>query len=123
MYITITTELPTAPLSPNSRCHWRVKHAASKRLKEVTAIATRVAIALLEESIKPPYHEITLLATYYNTCRRRRDPDNHIAKLKYAIDGLVLGGLLVDDDLVTLKPVQFAIDKENPRLVLVVTPG
>jgi hypothetical protein len=41
--------------------------------------------------------------------------------LKYAIDGLVLGGLLIDDDKITLKPVQFAIDKENPRLELLVT--
>jgi hypothetical protein len=120
MEITITTELPTAPLSPNSRSHWRTKHKASKRLKNITALSTSSAIAR-EESVEPRYHEVTLLATYFHNCRRRRDPDNHIAMLKYAIDGLVLGGLLVDDDKITLKPVQFAIDKDNPRLELFVT--
>jgi Holliday junction resolvase RusA-like endonuclease len=124
MNITITTELPAAPLSPNSRSHWRVKHAASKRLKGATAAATETALALdSNSSLQPPYHEVSLLATYYHTCRRRRDPDNHIAKLKYAIDGLVAGGLLIDDDKITLKPVQFAIDKAHPRLELHITLG
>ena len=116
----ITTELPTTPLSPNSRAHWRTKHKASKRLKNITAFSTATAI-VREQLVGQPFHEVTLLATYYHKCRRRRDPDNHIAMLKYAIDGLVLGGLLIDDDKITLKPVQFAIDKDNPRLELLVT--
>lgn len=118
--VIITTALPTTPLSPNSRAHWRTKHKASKRLKDITAFSTATAI-VREQLVGTPFHEVTLLATYYHNCRRRRDPDNHIAMLKYAIDGLVLGGLLIDDDKITLKPVQFAIDKENPRLELLVT--
>jgi len=85
-------------------------------------MATRTALSL-DRTLDPPYHEVTLQATYYHSCRRRRDPDNHIAKLKYAIDGLVIGGLLVDDDKITLKPVQFAIDKEHPRLELSIILG
>tara|TARA_R110000824_G_scaffold217897_2_gene404354 strand:+ start:6095 stop:6511 length:417 start_codon:yes stop_codon:yes gene_type:complete len=120
----IITRIPSAALSPNSRSHWRVKHKASKVIKEATAHAVQIALRVSEEINKRelPWHEIELQAVYYHHCNRRRDPDNLIALLKYPIDGLVLGGLLVDDDQITLKPVIRLIDKDNPRLEMTITP-
>jgi Holliday junction resolvase RusA-like endonuclease len=123
MSIKIVTKIPSAALSPNSRSHWRVKHAASKSSKKVTVNGVQVALALLHETPDGlPWHEVELQATYYHNCKRRRDPDNLVALLKYPIDGLVAGGLLVDDDQITLKPVIRLIDKDNPRLEMTVTP-
>ena len=119
--IVIVTKIPSAALSANSRKHWRVKHKASKSIKESTA-----KIVEREIEIQKPtglrWHAIVLEAIYYHHVNRRRDPDNLVALLKYPIDGLVLGGLLVDDDLITLKPVVKRIDKENPRLELHIEP-
>ena len=120
--ITIVTKIPSAALSPNSRSHWRVKHKASKSVKKVTVVGLHVAMALDGKPEGIPWHEVELQATYYHKCKRRRDPDNLIALLKYPIDGLVIGGLLVDDDQITLKPVQRLIDKDNPRLEMTISP-
>jgi len=122
--VKIVIRIPSAALSPNSRKHWRVKHKASKAIKEATAHAVQVALRLSKEldKNKLPWHEIELQAVYYHHCNRRRDPDNLIALLKYPIDGLVLGGLLIDDDRITLKPVERRIDKENPRLEMIINP-
>ena len=116
--IKVITKIPSAALSPNSRSHWRVKHKASKAVKQATAAGVQIAFQLDGEPEDLPWHEVELQATYYHNCKRRRDPDNLIALLKYPIDGLVLGGLLIDDDMITLKPVNRLIDKDNPRLEL-----
>ena len=117
----VITKIPSASLSPNSRSHWRVKHKASKAIKRSTALGVRIALALDGKPEDLPWHEVELQATYYHKCKRRRDPDNLVALLKYPIDGLVLGGLLIDDDMITLKPVNRLIDKDNPRLEMVIT--
>ena len=120
----VVTKLPTAALSPNSRVHWAVKHKASKAIKKATANGVKIALLLADELdyADVPWHEIELQAVYYHHVNRRRDPDNLIALLKYPIDGLVMAGLLVDDDRITLKPVIKKIDKENPRLELIINP-
>lgn len=118
----IVTKIPSAVLSPNSRKHWRVKHAASKSIKKTTVVAVRIALDLLEDAPEElPWHDIELQAVFYHPMKRRRDPDNLVALLKYPIDALVISGLLVDDDKVTLKPVIQYIDKDSPRLELLVT--
>ena len=120
--ITIVTKIPSASLSPNSRSHWRVKHRASKSVKKATAAGVQIALSLDGKPEGIPWHEVELQATYYHKCKRRRDPDNLIALLKYPIDGLVMGGLLVDDDQITLQPVLQMIDVDNPRLEMTISP-
>lgn len=120
--IKIITKIPSAALSPNSRSHWRVKHRASKSVKKATAAGVQIALLIDGKPEGIPWHKVELQATYYHKCKRRRDPDNLIALLKYPIDGLVMGGLLVDDDQITLKPVQRLIDKDNPRLEMTISP-
>jgi Holliday junction resolvase RusA-like endonuclease len=120
--VNIVTKIPSAALSPNSRKHWRVKHAASKSIKKTTAAGVYIALSLLEALPEDlPWHEVELQATYFHSMKRRRDPDNLIGLLKYPIDALVVAGLLVDDDMITIKPVNRLIDRDNPRLELLVT--
>lgn len=121
----IVTKLPPAKsLSPNSRVHWAVKSKASKAAKKAAANGVKIALLLADELdyADVPWHEIELQAIYYHHVNRRRDPDNLIALLKYPIDGLVMAGLLVDDDRITIKPVIKRIDKDNPRLELIINP-
>jgi Holliday junction resolvase RusA-like endonuclease len=119
--VKVITKIPSAALSANSRSHWRVKHKASKAVKKATAAGVQIAILLDGKPDGMPWHVVELEATFYHNCKRRRDPDNLVALLKYPIDGLVLGGLLIDDDMITLKPVNRLIDKDNPRLELLIT--
>ena len=44
---------------------------------------------------------------FYHKIHRRRDPDNALASMKAAIDGLVESGLLGDDSQLTYLPVEF----------------
>jgi Holliday junction resolvase RusA-like endonuclease len=119
--VKVITKIPSAALSANSRSHWRVKHKASKAVKKATAAGVQIAILLDGKPDSMPWHVVELEATFYHNCKRRRDPDNLVALLKYPIDGLVLGGLLIDDDMITLKPVNRLIDKDNPRLELLIS--
>lgn len=56
--------------------------------------------------------------------RRRRDPDNLIASLKAALDGIVAAGLIVGDHYPALRllaPIIDGPDKELPRVVITIT--
>ena len=118
--VRVSTRIPAAVLSPNSRCHWRVKRRAVKQLRDTTSLAAEIVAATMDE----PWHAVNIQANYYYTCRRRRDPDNLIAMLKPAIDGLVVGGVLVDDDQITYRPPAVIIDNfSGLELVVSPTPG
>lgn len=58
--------------------------------------------------------------TFFHKQGRRRDDVNFAAMMKPAYDGVVVAGLLVDDDSkhLTTLPVKFEIDKANPRVEL-----
>jgi len=91
--------------------------AAAKRYR---ALAARAALASGVES--GPWAAATVAATFYHRQARRRDDVNHLALLKPAYDGLVDGGLLVDDDSehLTTLPARFLVDREAPRVELLV---
>lgn len=70
-----------------------------------------------------PWNHATVMATFYHKTKRRRDDVNHLAMLKAAYDGVVDGGLLVDDDVEHLQTVGavFQIDRQHPRVELLFT--
>ena len=68
-----------------------------------------------------PVSSATIQMTFFHRTARKQDPDNLLASMKAAIDGLVDGGVLTDDrDLTHLPPVQKK-DKDDPRVELVIT--
>ena len=97
---------PGPELSPNSRCHWRVKQRATRTFRQrVWALAYDAAL--------PGMGEAKIRITYIVPDRRQRDPDNFLAMFKSGIDGLVDAGVLAADsaEYLTILPVQFEYRK------------
>ncbi len=120
--LTITLPLPPAVLNPNSsRVHWRRVQQAIKSYREAGYIAAMDAVNRQKPSV--PFKAVTLQATFYFKVKRRRDGGNFESTLKPAQDGLVDAGVIVDDDYarVTNLPPILKIDRDNPRVELVVT--
>lgn len=117
----IVLPLPPAILSPNNKHGSRggrfARAAASKKYRRT---ASELTTALGIET--GPWKRATIAATFFHKTKRRRDDVNHLAMLKSAYDGIVDAGLLEDDDSehLTTLPAAFAIDKDFPRVELVI---
>lgn len=64
------------------------------------------------------FENFTLTSTVFMPTRRRCDPDNTV--IKFFLDGMVEGGLIIDDDGKHLKALTLKTDydKDNPRTEL-----
>gem|GEM_PF-2242184 len=69
------------------------------------------------------WESASVQAIFYCKTKRRRDDVNALAMLKSAYDGVILAGLLPDDDRDHLRTTgaEFRIDKEWPRVELIFT--
>ena len=119
--VVIVLPLPARILSPNCPAGTRggrfARAAAAKRYKRLALLATD------EAANGMTWDRATILARFYHKTVRRRDDVNHLAMLKSAYDGVVMAGLLPDDDREHLRTIgaEFYIDKKNPRVELVFT--
>ena len=119
--VVIILPLPARILSPNCPAGTRggrfARAAAAKRYKRLALLATE------EAANGMTWERATILARFYHKTKRRRDDVNHLAMLKSAYDGVVMAGLLPDDDREHLRTIgaEFYIDKKNPRVELVFT--
>jgi len=118
----VVLPMPARVLSPNRppatmRGRYK-KAAAAKKLRRLAREAAQEAAI-----DSAPWPLASVSATFFCRVDRRRDPDNYMAMLKPAYDGLVDAGLLVDDDWCHLKrgEPQFELDREYPRVELTVT--
>lgn len=114
--IRITLPLPAAILSPNARAHWGAKAKAVRFHREVARHASTFAngdgLMLAECRID---------ITAFHKTARRRDRDNLISACKAYFDGFADAGLVKNDSGITLGPVRFEVDKQNPRLEMEIT--
>jgi hypothetical protein len=117
--VTIVLPLPPRVLSPNCPAGTRggrfARAAASKKYKETARTA------VLDQRIETgPWLRATVEAVFWHVSKRRRDDVNHLAMLKPAYDGVVVAGLLVDDDAahLTTLPARFGVDRLTPRVEL-----
>lgn len=119
--VTIILPLPPAVLSPNrlpGTLGGRMARAAAAKKYKLQA-----RHAVLQERIETgPWQRATIRATFYHKQKRRRDDVNHLAMLKPAYDGLVIAGLLADDDAehLTTLPAAFQVDRRHSRVELLV---
>lgn len=113
--IVLTLSLPPAGCSPNSRGHWAKKHRA---VAEYRAHADAEVRRTIRASQRPRWASAELRTTWYLPDERRRDPDNLMASLKAAIDGLRDGGVLADDNRLVIHPPEMRIDRARPRVEL-----
>ena len=108
--------LPSRSLSPNARVHWAVKARTVKWYRQAAHIAATMALGRR----KPRWRRATVQVTFRFRTRHRRDPDNLLASLKPAFDGLVDAGLLLDDAGLTHLPVVLTYDKNRPGVEMAV---
>jgi len=116
--LTVTIPLPPRFLSPNARAHWRPKAACTKRYRRDAMIAAKAAMG---HAPPPLWKRATLQAAFHHKARRLRDDDNAMGSLKAARDGLADAGVVIDDNGFTVLPPTFAVDKNDPRVVLTIT--
>lgn len=108
----IVVELPGTPPSPNrSRRygHWAQRARSDRQWKSDAYV---LAVDARQHSGRSdfPWSRVALAIRFTVPTRARRDPDNAIASLKPAIDGLVSAGLIVDDSgscIERFGPVEF----------------
>ncbi len=114
--IRITLPLPDAILSPNSRGHWGAKYRAVRFHRDYAR--REIALAHGGDLFLA---ECRIDITAFHKIARRRDRDNLISACKSYFDGLADAGLVKNDSGITLGPVRFEVDKENPRLEMEIT--
>lgn len=92
MLHTIDLPWPSPALSPNSRGHWRKRHAASKAARlEAYILAKKAGLTL------PPGSEVGMHLDFFPPdSYRKRDDDNLVASFKPWRDGLA-SAMKVDD--------------------------
>ena len=119
--VVIVLPLPPRILSPNcpigSFRGRMMRAAAAKRQKQLAKDAAEEAangMRWLRASVR---------AVFYHKTVRRRDDVNALAMLKSAYDGVILSGLLPDDDRDHLRTegAEFKLDREWPRVELTFT--
>ena len=111
MEIGVVLPLPDRRLSPNARVCWQAKARSVKAYRAFTfSLAQRYPRA---------WKSAEAQATFYFGDRRRRDRDNLLASLKAAFDGIAAAGVVEDDADLTHLPVRIEVDRENPRVEII----
>ena len=110
----IVLPLPPQQLKPNVRCHWRAK------AKATAAYRMDARLAAISEAHRCGHIECLAAATvrikaYWPTARKM-DPDNLIATMKAAFDGMTDALIWLDDRELTLLPVLQDKDSDDPRI-------
>lgn len=117
--MTIVLPLPHKNLSPNARCHWRVKAQETAKMRHWSKVAAQAAMREDENRkvvASMPWAESTARATFYFRTKARHDRDNCLSSCKSVFDGFTDAGVWADDSAVTHLPVVLAHDKNDPRL-------
>lgn len=120
--VKIILPLPPKVLQPNAvHATFRgrmMKASATKRYRRLACEAVQ------EEQIdSAPWDYVEVETEFFFKDKRRRDPDNALASLKAAFDGITDSGLVEDDDWQHMKrmPPEQNIDRENPRVEITIT--
>jgi len=115
---TWTIELPAGMqiLSLNDRTHWQARNRHGQVIRDA-------AIVMARKARIPALGRVAITAEYRPPDRRRRDPDNIMPAVKYAIDGITAAGIIPDDSAAYVAGVTCTIGEPCPRgqLVLHIT--
>jgi crossover junction endodeoxyribonuclease RusA len=100
----VTLPWPPASLSPNSRCHWRVKASVGKKYRaDVYYLCKAAKLSVLEPQGNGRIH---ISLHFYPPDNRRRDLDNCVSSLKWGLDGLA-EALKINDERFVIHPALF----------------
>lgn len=95
-------------LNANQRLHWAVKNRRAQDLKRAAWAASKNGKVLSTD-------KASITVEYQPPDRRRRDADNLAPTGKACIDGLVLAGVIPDDDHTHVTSVSYTIGPVCPR--------
>ena len=114
--ITIIVSVPGRELSPNGRVHWAVRSKKKQAARYETLIRLREACAT---DLLWPGCRIDV--QWFAKCHRgaRIDDDNGFASLKAHRDALETHGLVLNDKSGKCGTFAAAVDRANPRVVMV----
>jgi len=119
--ITITIPHPPLPCRPNSRTHWRKKSQAVKAYRYQAAAYARSLLG--GAGINPPrWQKAKVRVVWRCTKRIHPDPDNIIASLKAAFDGLADAGLIANDKGLWPERPVIETSAHWPEVELTITP-
>lgn len=109
--------LPPRELSPNVRSHWAKKAKAVKSYRLRAWVEARNAT----NAKRLEWERAEVRTTFYLPDLRRRDPDNLMAAMKAAWDGIVDAHVLTDDRYLITYPPTLELDRKRPRVVVDIT--
>jgi hypothetical protein len=119
---TITVPLPGRILSPNVRSHWRPVSKA-KRVYRKIAYVMCIRELNVHRSPAPLWDEATVHCDFYFKTMNFPDPDNCIASMKAAFDGIADAGIVFNDRKLWPDRPTMQKDAENPRVEITITPA
>lgn len=109
--MTITLTMTGPRFSANDRLHFRKERQLKQAWRELGQVHARAAIG----ASFVPLEQAHVVVTQIPGSRRRTDPGNVAPAAKAAIDGLVLAGVLVDDDAAHMVGPDFRLAAEPAR--------
>ena len=114
----ITMPIPPLALRPNGRSHWRVKAKATKLFRGMAYLRSGQSIG---KAVPPRWAKATVQCDFYFKTVRHLDPDNAIASMKAAFDGMADAGFVGNDrNLWPLRPTMHK-DAKNPRVEITIS--
>jgi len=116
--------LPDTNLNPNKRVHWGTLADAKRNAKQVMMSALKDndnPVFIPDKPYESAILKIEFVAGFRDRQRKNRDMDNLLASAKPYIDGLVDGGVIVDDTAVRLRYELVYRFGEEAKMVFTVT--
>ena len=116
--------LPDSNLNPNKRVHWGALADAKRNAKQVMMSALKDndnPVFIPDKPYESAILKIEFVAGFRDRQRKNRDMDNLLASAKPYIDGLVDGGVIVDDTAVRLRYELVYRFGEEAKMVFTVT--
>lgn len=121
-----TVPIPDYALGPNgNRKHWASLKALKDKAKKEATDAIFVGVYQMGDDwdkVPFPWRKAEMWVTWYKPREGRLDADNARTRLKYTQDMLSETGVLVDDDQIVYHPIEFKVDKDNPRVEISLKP-
>lgn len=116
--LVFTLPWPAPELSPNARVSWPVR---ARRVRDARGLAYLIALEWRHRTDQriPLPTPVTADVTFVVTDRRRRDPDNMLARLKPVWDGFVDARLLEDDSAAKFRFGSITFERGEKRKVLI----
>lgn len=116
--LTITIPHPPKECRPNGRYHWARK---AKHVKRHRSLSHMACLEALKGRMPERWRQAKVQVTAYTKTAQHQDPDNLIASLKAAFDGIADAQIVANDKGLWPERPVILKDPVNPRIELTIT--